>query len=150
MSTGLRITRIQSVDPSTFTAISALLPQLSSSAPALTHDRLVLVISNPNNYFFVAFSLPEKTIVGTLTLTTAPTLTGVRAHIEDVVVDTAARRRGVGAALIKEAVRVALSKEVGATSIDLTSRPERVEANRLYQKLGFQKRETNVYRWQGV
>jgi ribosomal protein S18 acetylase RimI-like enzyme len=71
--------------------------------------------------------------------------TGVRGHIDDVVVDEVARGRGVGAALTQEALRRAV--EAGADAVDLTSRPEREAANRLYARLGFARRETNVYVW---
>ncbi|RUP47769.1 acetyltransferase, GNAT family [Jimgerdemannia flammicorona] len=150
MSNHYRIVRIDSITPEIFAAFSRLLPQLSSSAPPLTYDYLSRVISSPHNYVFVAEASADSDILGTLTLTTAPTITGVRAHIEDVVVDSAARGRGVGSALIMEAVRIANSHELRAMSVDLTSRPERVEANQLYQKLGFQKRGTNVYRYVGL
>jgi len=71
--------------------------------------------------------------------------TGVGAWIEDVVVDERARRRGVGEALIAAAIR--LAEESGARHVNLTSRPEREAANRLYRRLGFEERETNVYRF---
>jgi ribosomal protein S18 acetylase RimI-like enzyme len=71
--------------------------------------------------------------------------TGQRAWIEDVVVDAGARGAGTGAALVREAVRIAAAR--GARTVDLTSRPSREEANRLYESLGFARRETNVYRW---
>ena len=71
---------------------------------------------------------------------------GVRAWIEDVVVDEAARGQGVGEALNREALR--LAAEQGARTVELTSRPSREAANRLYQRLGFKMRETNVYRYE--
>ncbi len=83
-------------------------------------------------------------IVGTLTLVTFSLLTGVRARIEDVVVDESARGHGVGAALTGEAVRLATA--AGARSVDLTSRPGREAANRLYRRLGFEPRDSTVYR----
>ncbi|MEY4373004.1 MAG: hypothetical protein RL219_1773, partial [Actinomycetota bacterium] len=84
-------------------------------------------------------------IVGTLTLVVFRIPTGVRAWIEDVVVDNAARGHGVGELLNVRALEVARSK--GAKTVDLTSRPSREAANRLYQRIGFQPRETNVYRF---
>ena len=83
-------------------------------------------------------------IVGTLTLVMFPIPTGTRAWIEDVVVDDATRGRGVGAALTQEAVRLARAN--GARTVDLTSRPARAAANRLYERLGFHLRDSNVYR----
>ena len=79
-----------------------------------------------------------------LTLAVFRIPTGIRAWIEDVVVDAEARGRGVGEALTREAVRVAGTH--GARTVDLTSRPSREAANRLYQRLGFERRDTNVYR----
>jgi ribosomal protein S18 acetylase RimI-like enzyme len=86
-------------------------------------------------------------IVGALTLVLFPVPTGTRAWIEDVVVDEAARGQGVGAALTREAVR--LARAGGARTVDLTSRPSRAAANRLYERLGFQLRESKVYRFAG-
>ncbi len=83
-------------------------------------------------------------IVGTLSLVTFSLLTGTRAWIEDVVVAPDARGRGVATALVDEALQRA--GRLGCRTVDLTSRPSRIEANRLYEKLGFEKRETNVYR----
>jgi ribosomal protein S18 acetylase RimI-like enzyme len=89
----------------------------------------------------------DGTIVGTLTLAIFRIPTGLRAWIEDVVVDERARGRGVGAALTNAAIR--LASDQGARTVDLTSRPSREAANRLYQRLGFVARETNVYRFDG-
>jgi len=83
-------------------------------------------------------------IVGMLTLITFPIPTGLRAWIEDVVVDESARGQGVGAALSREAIR--LAQAAGARTVDLTSRHAREDANRLYQHLGFERRDTHVYR----
>ena len=79
-----------------------------------------------------------------MTLVTFRIPTGLRAFIEDVVVDVSARREGIGEALTREAIAIARAK--GARTIDLTSRPSREAANRLYQRLGFERRDTNVYR----
>ena len=84
-------------------------------------------------------------IVGMLTLVVFRIPTGVRAWIEDVVVDSAVGRRGVGEALTRAALD--LAGTCGALTVDLTSRPSREAANRLYQKVGFEPRETNVYRY---
>lgn len=83
-------------------------------------------------------------IVGALTLVVFSIPTGVRALVEDVVVDEPARGRGIGAALVEHAL--AAASRAGARSVDLTSRPARVEANRLYERAGFVRRETNVWR----
>ena len=86
-------------------------------------------------------------IVGTLTLVVFPIPTGMRAWIEDVIVDSNSRGKGIAKLLVKRAIELAQS--LGAKSVDLTSRPSRVEANLLYLNLGFGVRETNVYRFQG-
>jgi ribosomal protein S18 acetylase RimI-like enzyme len=87
----------------------------------------------------------DGAIVGMLTLVTFRLPTGVRAWIEDVVVDTGARGRGVGEALTQAAIELAADR--GAQTVDLTSRPSREAANRLYRRMGFEQRETNVYRF---
>jgi ribosomal protein S18 acetylase RimI-like enzyme len=88
---------------------------------------------------------PGGTIVGSLTLAMFRIPTGVRAWIEDVVVDESARGRGVGEALTQEALGRA--RAAGARTVELTSRPSREAANRLYLRLGFEVRDTNVYRF---
>ena len=90
-------------------------------------------------------SRDDGRIVGMLTLVVFRIPTGVRAWIEDVVVDEMVRGRGVGEALSKAAVRRAL--ELGARTVELTSRSSREAANRLYQRLGFVRRDSNVYRY---
>jgi ribosomal protein S18 acetylase RimI-like enzyme len=125
-------------------AFARLLPQLSTSADPVDPDGLRRVVTDPANTVLVARS--GDAIVGTLTLVVVALLTGVRAHIEDVVVDSAARGRGVGAALTNAAVE--LARRRGARSVELTSRPSREAANRLYPHLGFQLRDTNVYRYE--
>jgi ribosomal protein S18 acetylase RimI-like enzyme len=87
----------------------------------------------------------DGAIVGTLTLVTFRIPTGVRAWIEDVVVDDVARGHGVGDLLNRFALDLARAK--GAKTVDLTSRPSREAANRLYQRIGFEPRDTNVYRY---
>ena len=87
----------------------------------------------------------DGAIVGMLTLVTFRLPTGVRAWIEDVVVYTVSRVRGVGEALTQSAIELAADR--GAQTVDLTSRPSREAANRLYRRMGFEQRETNVYRF---
>jgi ribosomal protein S18 acetylase RimI-like enzyme len=124
-------------------AFGRLLPQLSGSAPVLDQAALAAIVSAPAVSVLVARS--GETISGTLTLAIFPIPTGVRAWIEDVVVDDAARGQGVGAALTQEALRIA--RAAGARTVDLTSRPSRVAAGRLYERLGFQTRDTRMYRY---
>jgi ribosomal protein S18 acetylase RimI-like enzyme len=124
------------------TALNQLVPQLTSNAIPLTISDVEALIANPATSVFVAKN--DGTIVGTLTLVVFPIPSGLRAWIEDVVVDEGARGLGAGASLTEAAV--AESKRRGARSIDLTSRPSREAANAMYVKLGFVQRETNVYR----
>jgi ribosomal protein S18 acetylase RimI-like enzyme len=124
-------------------AFARLLPQLSRSAPRLGPDELDAVVSHEANTVLVARS--GGTITGTLTLVMFPLPTGLRAWVEDVVVDEAARGQGTGEALTHEALRIA--REAGARTVDLTSRPARAAAGRLYERLGFTIRESRLYRY---
>jgi ribosomal protein S18 acetylase RimI-like enzyme len=125
-------------------AFARLFPQLSSSSAPPTREQLAETIASEATTVFLARN-DEGTIVGTLTLAVFRIPTAVRAWIEDVVVDEAARGSGVGAALNRAALDTA--RQLGAKTVDLTSRPSREAANRLYQRLGFQRRQTNVYRY---
>jgi ribosomal protein S18 acetylase RimI-like enzyme len=124
-------------------AFAGLLPQLSSSAAPLGQDGLDAIVRSPASTVLVARS--SGAIAGTLTLVMFPLPTGLRAWIEDVVVDESARGQGIGEALTREALR--LAREAGARTVDLTSRPSRVAAGRLYERLGFTARETRLYRF---
>ena len=124
-------------------AVGRLLPQLSGSAAAPDADDLTRIVGHQAISLLVARG--ERGIVGMLTLVTYPLPSGLRARIEDVVVDRDARGHGVGTALTMAALD--LARQQGARSVDLTSRASRVEANRLYQQLGFQLRNSNVYRY---
>jgi ribosomal protein S18 acetylase RimI-like enzyme len=132
-----------SVTPALLAAVEHLVPQLSRSNPPPTPDELEAIVSAPATDFFVA-TLDDGTVAGVATLATFRIPTGVRAWIEDVVVDTEVRGKGVGAALTNAMVDRA--RELGCVTVDLTSRPKREAANRLYQRLGFVVRDTNVYR----
>ncbi len=125
-------------------AINHLIPQLSSSFEGLDHEGLATIIDDPATSLLIARS-PELGVVGTLTLALFTLPTGVRAWIEDVVVDESARGMGAAKALVKRALE--LAHGAGATTVDLTSRPSRVAANQLYLAMGFEARETNVYRF---
>ncbi len=132
-----------SVDADLVAAVTTLLPQLSRSAPPPTHEQLARIVGDPDTTLFVAED--DGRIVGTLTLVAFEIPTGRRAWIEDVITDTAARGKGVASALVDAALAHAAS--IGARTVDLTSRPDREDANRLYLKLGFEQRTTNVYRY---
>jgi ribosomal protein S18 acetylase RimI-like enzyme len=131
-----------SVDDDLCAAVTALVPQLSTSSPAPDRARLERIVADPSTTLFVARH--DDRIVGMLTLVAFEIPTSVRAWIEDVVVDGSARGSGVAAALVDAAL--VRSAELGARTVDLTSRPDREAANRLYVRLGFELRQTNVYR----
>ena len=137
------VSEVLTVDQELVDAWARLVPQLSGSAPPPGRDELAEIVASPATVLFVARSAGE--IVGSLTLAMFRIPTGMRAIIEDVVTDESARGRGVGTALTTAALRRAADE--GCRSVDLTSRPSREAANRLYQQLGFKRRETNVYRY---
>ncbi|MFJ2891829.1 GNAT family N-acetyltransferase [Streptomyces sp. NPDC087305] len=124
-------------------AFGRLLPQLSSTATPPDRAAVERLVSCATNTVLVARA--EGTIVGTLTLVMSPVPSGLRGRVEDVVVDSAARGRGIAALLLDEALRTA--RAAGARTVDLTSRPDRTAANRLYERLGFRVRESTVYRF---
>lgn len=124
--------------------LNHLLPQLSSSAPPLTTLQVSEIVNSPVSSLFIATD-EDGTIVGTLTFVAFVIPTGLRAWIEDVVVDVSGRGKGIGEALTVAAMDEAA--RLGARSIELTSRPSRAAANSLYQRLGFEPRETNVFRY---
>jgi len=129
--------------PAIVDAVTRLMPQLSSSPPP-TVEELGEVVASPASDLFIALD-DDGTIVGTATLATFRIPTGMRAWIEDVVTDDAARGKGVATAITTAMLDRA--RERGCVTVDLTSRPSREAANRLYQRIGFVARETNVYRY---
>ena len=126
-------------------AFADLIPQLSSSNPPPTADEVAALVASQASVVLVARDGANGPIVGSLTLALFRIPTGVRAWIEDVVVDSSMRGRGVGQALTTHALERA--RAGGARTVDLTSRPSREAANRLYQRMGFTERSTNVYRY---
>jgi ribosomal protein S18 acetylase RimI-like enzyme len=139
---------LHEVTNETVEAFGRLLPQLSSSAPPLDARALRAIVSAPASTVLIARA--GGAIVGTLTVVIFPIPTGTRAWIEDVVVDEAARGKQfggmrVGEALTTEAIDIA--RQAGARTIDLTTRPSRVAAGRLYERLGFEQRDSRVYRY---
>jgi ribosomal protein S18 acetylase RimI-like enzyme len=128
--------------PDLVDAFARLIPQLSRSAPPPDAGVLAEIIGGPATHLLVAED--GDAVVGSLTLVVFRIPTGLRAWIEDVVVDSAAGGKGVGTTLNRFALD--LAAELGCRTVDLTSRPSREAANRLYQRLGFTPRETNVYR----
>jgi ribosomal protein S18 acetylase RimI-like enzyme len=146
MTDDIQIAAAVAVDAELVEAVQRLIPQLSATAPVPGPEELQQIVAAPCTTLLVARDRSQQDrIVGSLTLAVFRVPTGVRAWIEDVVVDSSARGRGVGEALSHEALRVARAQ--GARTVDLTSRPSREAANRLYRRIGFQLRETNLYRY---
>ena len=137
---------VRAVDDELVEAWRRLLPQLSRSASAVSAAHLREIVGSDATTLLIA--RVGGAIVGSLTLAVFPLPTGRRAWIEDVVVDADARGHGVGEALTRAAVEQAAA--LGARTVDLTSRPSRTAAHRLYQKVGFVVRETSVYRLSGT
>ena len=140
----IEISICESVDEIVVAAFERLIPQLSSSSSLPTAEQLVEILDHDASTVLLAKD--GDMIVGSMTLIVFPIPTGVRAWIEDVVVDEQARGKGVGKALNQRAMEIAM--KAGAKTIDLTSRPSREAANRLYQRLGFKARDTNIYRYE--
>ena len=152
------ITEAVDVTPELVAAFQRLVPQLSTSNAPPTEDELRALVASPASILLIAVEPSTETagdatdgpgggtIVGSLTLAWFRIPTGVRAWIEDVVVDGDARGKGVGEALNTHAL--ARARALGAKTVDLTSRPKREAANRLYRRLGFVQRDTNVYRFE--
>lgn len=139
----VQVTEAHEVTLDLIEAMARLIPQLSRSNPAPGEAELARIIASDSAKLLLARL--DGVIVGSLTLVVFPIPTGVRAWIEDVVVDESARGHGVGELLNREAIEIA--RRLGAVTVDLTSRPSREAANRLYQRIGFVARETNVYRY---
>jgi ribosomal protein S18 acetylase RimI-like enzyme len=149
--TAVLVEEATDVTPELLEALARLVPQLSQSAAPIREAELAEMVASPAVRLLVArlpapagSGDPPGAIVGTLTLVLFRIPTGVRGWIEDVIVDEAARGMGVGEALTAEGIR--LADDAGARTLDLTSRPSRQAAHRLYSKLGFEVRDTSVYR----
>lgn len=161
-----RVEEPQEVTAELVAAVARLVGQLSSSSTPPTRADLQAILTSPATTLLIARrdlvadpaadpkmppEIPSEggpeidPIVGTLTLAVFRIPTGVRAWIEDVVVDQTARGQGVGEALSRRALELAAA--AGARTVELTSRPSREAANRLYRRLGFEARDTNVYRY---
>lgn len=142
----MEISVVTEVTDEVVAAFVRLVPQLSASNPPPVREELAEMVASPASVLFIARDAElNNEIIGSLTLVLFRIPTGIRAWIEDVVVDSRARGKGTGEALTRAAIQKAA--EAGAPTIDLTSRPSREVANRLYRRIGFQLRETNVYRY---
>jgi ribosomal protein S18 acetylase RimI-like enzyme len=140
----VQIIEVTDVTDEIVAVFERLIPQLSSSNPPPTKEELVDLVESGASHLLLAEE--DGVIYGSLTLVLFRIPTGIRAWIEDVVVDDAARGRGVGQLLNERAIEMA--RAAGATTVDLTSRPSREAANRLYQRIGFVARNTNIYRYE--
>jgi ribosomal protein S18 acetylase RimI-like enzyme len=139
----LKIREVSEAIATDLDQLNKLLPQLSQSAKPVEQCQFNEIVNSSTTHLY--FAEENNLILGMLCLVIFPIPTGVRAWIEDVVVDANARGRGVGKILTLHAVVEA--EKYGAQTVDLTSRPSREAANKLYQSVGFQARETNVYRY---
>lgn len=142
----IKIFEVTEMSQKVYDAFERLIPQLSTSAKIPTWEELEDLISSKAGIVLAAADDedPEEKILGTMTLVVFRIPTGVRAWVEDVVVGTESRGKGIGEKLIRASIDRA--KAEGAKTIDLTSRPTRVEAHRLYKRCGFEMRETCVFR----
>ena len=142
--TTVQVTPVVTATVELLDAFHSLIPQLSTSSSPITMAELREIVGDSATVVFVARD--GGVIVGLLTLAVFRIPMGMRAWIEDVVVDGRARGKGVGEALNRAAL--ATARQRGAKTVDLTSRPSREAANRLYQRIGFVRRDTNVYRYE--
>lgn len=142
----MEITIVKEVTPEIEEAFARLVPQLSSSARLPSREELQSMVASDSSIVFVArdADLGGK-IVGSLTLAVFRVPTGLRAWIEDVIVEESQRGKGTGEALTRAALDEA--RRLGCRTVDLTSRPSREAANRLYQRVGFVLRQSNLYRY---
>jgi len=140
----MHIERLTHIDEHIVDAFRRLMPQLTSRRIDSSLATLEKVISSEETHLFVA--IEEEEIIGTLTLLFYQIPSGRKAWIEDVIVEQQARGKGVGTALMWHAMQTARSQ--AAEKVDLTSHPDRKAANKLYQKMGFRLRESNVYRYE--
>jgi len=124
--------------------VKLLVPQLGAHKAPPTRDELVALVRSESSKLLVARYPDENSeIAGILTLTIYRVPTGIRSIVEDVIVDEKMRRRGIAQALLSHAID--LARAAGANGVSLTSNPKREVANKLYQAMGFQRRETNSY-----
>jgi len=138
----MQIEIVTKVDDELYQAFQRLVPQLTTNNPPPSLNDLAALVRDSASTLIIARS-EENKIIGALTLIVYRVPTGIRSIIEDVIVDKSARGQGVGEALMKLAIELARKK--GAGNISLTSNAMREAANRLYLRMGFKKRETNVY-----
>lgn len=138
----MRIEAATEATPALLEALTSLLPQLNPELPHLTMERLAAVVADPAATLLVVREGDE--IAGTATVLVYSTPAHRKARIEDVVIDEGARGKGVGEALVRRCIEIA--REKSAETVELQSARWREAANRLYPRLGFERRESNLYR----
>jgi len=138
----IKINQLTVASQDVLSKVNSLLNVLTPDARVLTYDELVEILNSENTAVFIAEE--DEEIVGMMTFVTYRIPSGLKAWIEDVAVDSSKQGKGIGKALIERAIEYA--KQLNISKVDLTTAPFRIAANALYQKLGFVKRETNVYR----
>jgi ribosomal protein S18 acetylase RimI-like enzyme len=139
----MKIVAVEKAETWILEGLNALLPQLSETAPDLSLNELEQILASDGTTLLAA--LDQDQVVGSLTLVIFRIPTALRARIEDVVVDASARGRGIGESLVRRAITLAAAR--GVDAVDLTTNRVRTAANRLYGKIGFEPRDTNVYRY---
>lgn len=137
----IKIKQVKDITPEVVEAFSILIPQLTAKSKIPDKKSLEEIIETKNTYLFIA---SNPNIVGSITVVVTNTPSGPKVWIEDVIVDKDARGQNIGEKLVSFAID--FTKGLNVSSINLTSSPDRVAANKLYLKLGFILRETNVYR----
>jgi len=138
----MQIEVVTQADEKLWDAFQRLVPQLTSNNPPPSRDDLAALVKSESSTLLIARA-DDDSIIGAANLTVYRVPTGIRVIIEDVIVDKSARGQGIGEVLIRRCLEAA--REKGASGASLTSNPKREAANKLYQKMGFKKRETNVY-----
>jgi len=139
----MQVEQVKIMSEELFDAFQRLTPQLTANNPPPARKDLDALIKSESSSLLIARVDTHEPIVGSACLTVYRAPTGIRAVIEDVIVDETARGQGIGEALVQQLLDIA--REKGAKGVSLTSNPKREAANRLYQRLGFKRRETNSY-----
>ena len=137
----LKLLRIQTVTDEQVDEIKRLMFELDPEMP-VTSDGVRVAVEAPGTCFFAL--MDDVHIVGCASLCVCHSPSGTKAHIEDVVVLSSYRGQHLGRRMIEYVIDYA-RKELMPVDIFLTSRPQRVAANELYQSLGFRQKMTNVY-----
>jgi ribosomal protein S18 acetylase RimI-like enzyme len=140
----MRLEIVEAASVELFDAFQRLIPQLTENNPPPSLDLLTALVESESSTLLVARA-DDSSILGAASLTMYLVPTGLRAIIEDVIVDESARGQGIGEALVRRCLEIA--RERGVPAVTLTSNPKRESANRLYQRMGFIRRETNAYVW---